>query len=256
MIKGLSSLYYRELRVMSRYLWATIIPLITSLFYLFLFGLGIGGMMGEEVPFNGGNVDYILFLAPGVIAMGIISIAQNAGWSLWNDRDRGMLEELLSSPVSRSAYIMVKILSTLTFSFIQVFLVLVIGLPILKGEFFAANIPLILLSTLLGGVCFCSLFIPFMSRVKSSNLLVAIVTLIYLPMMLCSSAFYPLEAEILPQWFIVVAYINPMTYTADILRAGLIGSLNQQIVLEILALFSFTIVLFAISVISLKRVRI
>jgi ABC-type multidrug transport system permease subunit len=75
-------------------------------------------------------------------------------------------------------------------------------------------------------------------------------------MMLCSSAFYPLEAEILPQWFIVVAYINPMTYTADILRAGLIGSLNQQIVLEILALFSFTIVLFAISVISLKRVRI
>jgi ABC-2 type transporter. len=109
--------------------------------------------------------------------MGIISIAQNAGWTLWNDRDRGMLEELLSCPVSRSAYIMAKILSTLTFSFVQVFLVLVIGLPILKGQFFATNIYLILLSTLLGGVCFCSLFIPFMLRIKSSNLLVAIVTL-------------------------------------------------------------------------------
>ncbi|VUT24405.1 MAG: ABC-2 type transporter [Candidatus Methanolliviera sp. GoM_oil] len=254
MIKGLSSLYYRELRLMSRNLWATFIPLITSLLYLFLFGLGIGGMMGEEISFNGENVDYILFLAPGVIAMGIISIAQNAGWTLWNDRDRGMLEELLSCPVSRSAYIMVKILSTLTFSFVQVFLVLVIGLPILKGQFFVTNIYLILLSTLLGGVCFCSLFIPFMSRIRSSNLLVAIVTLIFLPIMLCSSMFYPLESA--PYLFKIVAYLNPMTYTVDILRAGLIGSLNQEILLEILVLFIFTIALFAASVISLRKVRI
>jgi ABC-type multidrug transport system permease subunit len=38
--------------------------------------------------------------------------------------------------------------------------------------------------------------------------------------MLCSSAFYSLEAETVPGWFKTVAYLNPMTYTVDILRAG------------------------------------
>ena len=66
--------------------------------------------------------------------------------------------------------------------------------------------------------------------------------------------FYPLESA--PHLFKIVAYLNPMTYTVDILRAGLIGSLNQEILLEILVLFIFTIALFAASVISLKKVRI
>ena len=254
MTKGLASLYYRELRVMSRQSWATLTPLITSLFYLFLFGLGMRTLIGEEIFLEGESVDYVLFLAPGVIAMGIISIAQSSGWTLWNDRDWGMLEELLSCPVSSSAYILAKILCTLTLSLIQAFLVLLIGLPLIKGGIFVANIPLVLLSTLLGGVCFFSLFMPLMSRIRSTNLLVAVMTLIYLPMILCSSMFYPLEEA--PGWFRIVAHINPMTYTVDILRAGVIGVGDQQILWEILVLFIFSVSLFGVSVISLRKASI
>lgn len=254
MMRGLFRLYYRELRVMSRQSWATIIPLITSLSYLLLFGLGMRALIGDEVLYNGEPVDYVLFLAPGVIAMGVIAVAQNSAWTLWNDRNWGMLEELLSCPVSRSAYILAKVLSTLTFSLVQVFLVLVIGLPLLKGKFFGSNIPLILLSTLLGGVCFCSFFIPFMARIRSSSLIVAVTTLLYLPIMLCSTMFYLLDE--VPHWFKIVAYINPMTYTVDVMRAGVIGSGGQEILWKILVLVVFTIVLFAVSVISLKKVRI
>jgi ABC-type multidrug transport system permease subunit len=74
--------------------------------------------------------------------------------------------------------------------------------------------------------------------------------------MLCSSAFYSLEAETVPGWFKTVAYLNPMTYTVDILRAGIIGQVAyQEIVWEILVLLAFTAVLFGISLVSLKRVR-
>jgi ABC-2 type transport system permease protein len=256
MMQGLSGMYYRELHITFKIWWVGLIPVITSLFYLFLFGLGMRGMIGEEICWNGKSVDYVLFLAPGVIAMGIIYIAQSIDWTFRNERDWGMLEEILSWPVSRSVYILVKVLSTITLSLFQAFLVLVIGLPILEWEFFAANIPLILLSITLGSICFCFLFVPFMMIIKSSNLLIGITTIILFPLMLCSSAFYSLDAETVPGWFKTVAYLNPMTYTVDILRAGIIGQVAyQEIVWEILVLLAFTAVLFGISLVSLKRVR-
>ncbi len=256
MMQGLSGMYYRELHITFKIWWVGLIPVITSLFYLFLFGLGMRGMIGEEICWNGKSVDYVLFLAPGVIAMGIISIAQSIDWTFRNERDWGMLEEILSWPVSRSTYILVKVLSTITLSLFQALLVLVIGLPVLEWGFFAANIPLILLSITLGSICFCFLFIPFMMMIKSSNLLIGITTVILFPLMLCSSAFYSLEAEAIPGWFRSVAYLNPMTYTVDILRAGIIGQVAyQEIVWEILVLLAFTVALFGISLVSLKRVR-
>jgi len=236
--------------------WISLIPVVISLLYLFLFGLGMRGMIGEEIGWSDGSVDYVLFLAPGVIAMGTIYIAQSIGWTFRNERDWGMLEEILSWPVSRSVYILAKVLSTITLSLFQAFLVLIMGLPILEWGFFAANIPLILLSIILGSICFCFLFIPFMMMIKSSNLLIGITTIILLPIMLCSSAFYSLEAETIPGWFRSIAYLNPMTYTVDILRAGIIGQVAyQEIVWEILALLAFTAVLFSISLVSLKKVR-
>jgi ABC-2 type transport system permease protein len=148
------------------------------------------------------------------------------------------------------------VLSTITLSLVQALLVLVIGLPILKGEFFAANIPLIILSVILGSICFCFLFIPFMMMIKSTNFLVAVTGIILLPIMLCSSAFYSLEVETIPGWFRTVAYLNPMTYTVDILRVGIIGQVaGQGIIWEILVLLAFSAVLFGISLVSLKRVR-
>jgi ABC-2 type transport system permease protein len=236
--------------------WVGLIPVITSLFYLFLFGLGMRGMIGEKISWGDESIDYVLFFAAGVITMGIISIAQSIGWTFRNDRDWGMLEEILSWPVSRSAYILVRVLSTITLSLVQALLVLVIGLPILKGEFFAANIPLIILSVILGSICFCFLFIPFMMMIKSTNFLVAVTGIILLPIMLCSSAFYSLEVETIPGWFRTVAYLNPMTYTVDILRVGIIGQVaGQGIIWEILVLLAFSAVLFGISLVSLKRVR-
>jgi ABC-type polysaccharide/polyol phosphate export permease len=54
----------------------------------------------------------------------------------------------------------------------------------------------------------------------------------------------------------MIAYINPMTYMVDIARAGFIGLENQQIFLEILILCVFTLLFFAISIISLRRIRV
>jgi hypothetical protein len=94
--KGLYALYYRELHNM-RGAWFTIItPFVTSLLFLFLFGLSIGPLIGD-LEYRGGPVDYLLFFLPGVIGMGVVYSAMSPGGFL--DRINQLELLRISSPV-------------------------------------------------------------------------------------------------------------------------------------------------------------
>ncbi len=253
MMKGLRSLYYREMRIWSRTYWMIVLSLSTPILYILLFGLAMTGLI-QGIDYQGKEIDYLLFLLPGMIAMGIHGCGMNACWTLFMDRQMGTLEQILSSPVTRSAYGFGKILSVVTQSFIQVFLILVVGLPLVGKEISIANLPLLLFSAFLGGVCFCSFYMILASIIKTNDLLSTISTLIMMPMMFCSSMFYPLD--MIPSTLRYLAYANPMTYIANTLRAGLIGSLSKQVSIELLVLCAFSIALFSASVLSLRRIRI
>jgi len=199
-------------------------------------------------------MNYTLFLAPGIIGMGTASIAMSSGHVLFNERRFwGMYEAILTLPVSRSAYLLSKILWVMTLSMGQLLFILLLGIPLIEG-FYCANIFLVLLSILLGGICFCSLIMPVASLTKSAAAFYGITAFISLPIMLCSSAFYPLKA--MPFWVKAIAYLNSMTYMANIARAGFAGSGGSEIFFEILILCFFTAFFFAIGIISLKRIRV
>jgi ABC-2 type transport system permease protein len=131
---------------------------------------------------------------------------------------------------------------------------LVIGLPLAGREISIANLPLLLFSAFLGGVYFCSFYMILASATKSNDFLSMISTLIMMPMMFCSTMFYPLG--MIPSSLRYVAYANPMTYIADSLRAGLIGPLSDQALFELLVLCIFSVALFSASALSLRRMRI
>ena len=253
MMKGLPSLYYREMHIWSRTYWMIIISLSTPILYILLFGLAMTGLI-QQIEYQGKEIEYLLFLLPGMIAMGIHGCGMNTCWTLFMDRQMGTLEQILSSPVSRSAYGFGKVLSVVTQSFIQVLLILVVGLPLVGMGISVANLPLLLFSAFLGGVCFCSFYMILASTIKSNDLLSTISTLIMMPMMFCSSMFYPLD--MIPSSLQYVAYANPMTYIANSLRAGLIGTWTDQVSIELLVLCAFSIALFSISVLSLRRIKI
>jgi ABC-2 type transport system permease protein len=248
-------MYYRELHNLRRGWFATINATVIPLLYLFLFGLSIGKLMGD-IEYGGQPISYFLFLAPGVVGISIIFSAVNSGGMLSNDRYWGILERLLSWPISRTSYILARILVAITISTILLLLVLLVGIPLIEGELHCANPFLILLSTLLGVICFCSLITPFALFIKSMSEFYGLTGIMLLPIILCSSAFYPLEA--MPSWLRTIAYINPMTYMVDVLRAGFHPIMEPAIPLEIeiLILCVFTSFFFVISIISLRRVRI
>ena len=95
---------------------------------LFLFALGFGfGPVYQKA--GGGN--YLQFLAPGVISMGILFIGVFSGIEIIWDRQFGFLKETLVAPVSRLQIVLGRILGGATVAMIQGMIVL--GICLLAG---------------------------------------------------------------------------------------------------------------------------
>jgi ABC-2 type transport system permease protein len=74
----------------------------------------------------------------------------------------------------------------------------------------------------------------------------------YIVLMLLSSLFYPLDG--LPAWFRAAAFVNPMTWQADILRFTLFGAGSPSAFLLQLAAFAvFTVVSLSLAVRAIDR---
>ena len=85
--------------------------------YLLVFGVGINASLG----FTTGDlsVDYNAFFLAGVLAMASFGIASNTSWSFFMDRDNGIFYEMLTYPMSRSQYLLGKVLFNVLVAVLQ-----------------------------------------------------------------------------------------------------------------------------------------
>ena len=253
MFKGLSVMYYRELHNLRKAWFATISATVMPILYLFLFGLSIGGLMGD-IEYGDQYLSYFLFFAPGAVGVGIIFSGVNSAGMLSNDRYSKILERILSWPISRTSYFLARILVAMTISISLLLFVLLLGIPLVEGKLYCGNIFLVLLSALLGIICFSSMFMALLSLIPPPN---DAVVLTFLPpmIMLCSSMFYSLANA--PSWLRTMAYMNPATYMTDVMRAGIIGvPFDHQMLMNILILFIFASAFFIIGILSVRRIRV
>src|SRR5260221_7499431 len=91
--------------------------------FLFAFGFGFGPIFQRA---GGGN--YINFLAPGVIAQGILFTAIFSGIELIWDRQFGFLKETLVAPVSRFEIMLGRTLGGATIATIQGIIVAILAI--------------------------------------------------------------------------------------------------------------------------------
>ena len=102
------AIYVVLLRELKRYWRAkarVISSVAQSIFFLAIFGLGLGNFVGEF-----GNVNYLSYMAPGVIGMGLLFGSVFSGVSIIFDRQFGFMKEMMVAPVSRTSIIIGKIL--------------------------------------------------------------------------------------------------------------------------------------------------
>ncbi|MCW2555137.1 MAG: multidrug transporter permease [Mycobacterium sp.] len=170
-----------------------------------------------------GDVPYLAFLAPGIIAQSALFISIFYGIQIVWDRDAGILAKLMVTPAPASALITGKAFAAGVRSVAQVVGVMVIAY--LMGIHLTAN-PLRIIAAMgvvvLGSAFFACLSMTLAGLVRNRDRLMGIGQAITMPLFFASNALYPVD--LMPQWLRWLSAINPLSYEVNALRALLLGT--------------------------------
>ncbi|HZN70074.1 MAG TPA: ABC transporter permease [Micromonosporaceae bacterium] len=170
-----------------------------------------------------GDVPYLDFLAPGVIAQSALFISIFYGIQVIWDRDAGILAKLMVTPTPRAALVAGKAFAAGMRALVQA--VVVIVLAALLGVALTID-PVRLLGVaavvLLGAAFFCCLSIVIAGLVLSRDRMMGIGQAIMMPLFFASNALYPVA--LMPGWLQAINHVNPLSYQVEALRGLLIGT--------------------------------
>lgn len=168
-----------------------------------------------------GDLPYIDFLAPGVLAQSALFISIFYGIQIIWERDAGVLAKLLVTPTPREALIAGKAFAAGIRAFSQVIIVLV--LSAILGVALTTN-PLRLaaaaIAVWLAAAFFSCLSMSIAGIVLKRERLMGIGQAIMMPLFFASNALYPVS--LMPGWLRAVSHVNPLSYEVDALRGLLL----------------------------------
>ncbi len=169
-----------------------------------------------------GDVPYLDFMAPGILAQSVLFIAIFSGIAIIWERDLGIVHKFLASPTPRTALVLGKALSAGVRALTQATFIYLLAL--LLGVNLNLH-PLALLGVLtaviLGAILFSTFSLIIACLVKTRERFMGIGQVLTMPLFFASNAIYPVD--IMPGWLKVLARINPLSYEVDMLRALMIG---------------------------------
>jgi ABC-2 type transport system permease protein len=202
-----------------------------------------------------GSLEYMDFMAPGILAQSVLFVAIFYGIAIIWERDLGIVHKFLVSPTPRSALVLGKALSAGVRGLSQA--IIIYALSLLLGVHLNWN-PAALLGIVvfvfLGSALFSTFSLIVACIVKTRERFMGIGQILTMPLFFASNAIYPIA--IMPSWLKVFARINPLTYEVDGLR-GLMLSQSASaygIVFDIGALVAGTALLVAVGAALYRRV--
>jgi ABC-2 type transport system permease protein len=171
-----------------------------------------------------GELRYIDFMAPGILAQSVLFIAIFYGIAIIWERDLGIVHKLLATPTPRAALVLGKAISAGLRGLSQAVIVYALALLLrVRVRWSPLALLMVLAAVLLGAALFSTLSLLIAAVVKTRERFMGIGQVLTMPLFFASNAIYPLE--IMPRWLQLVARINPLTYEVDALRAAmLVGS--------------------------------
>jgi len=221
------------LREVKRYLRSRpqiIASLAQPLLYLLVLGYGLNRYV--QIP---GTADYVQFVVPGVICMGILFTSIFSGIGLLWDRQFGFLKETLVAPVPRLQIMAGRTLGGATIAVIQGTLVLVVCVLLLGFRPVSlAGIPQALLFMALIAIVFVALGTAIGSTLRDMQGFQMIMNFLIMPIFFLSGALFPLANQGMP--LAVATRVDPLSYGVDGVRGALIGLAQIGIALDVVVL--------------------
>ena len=181
-----------------------------------------GGVFSRIRAIPTGNVSYLAFLAPGILAQSVLFAAIFYGVAVVWERDLGIVHKLLVSPAPRVSLVFGKAVSSGFRGVVQaVVIYLTAELMGVDVRWSLPSIVAVLFAVMLGSAIFSTFSLIIACLVKSRERFMGIGQLMTMPLFFASNAIYPIA--IMPAWLKAIAVVNPLTYLVDTLRGSMIG---------------------------------
>ena len=226
---GFKSLWFKECnRFMAVWQQTLLSPLVSSLLFLSVLSLALGNNKGDVLGYS-----FISFLAPGLIAMSILTQSfSHSVSSLMIGKIQGNIVDMLYAPLSALEVSMAIILAALTRSFLIA--IISIGVFSLIVEIPINNILFIFIFGFLSAFILGSLgFIAGLWAEKFDHT-ATVTNFIITPLSFLSGVFYSIDN--LPKIFQTISHINPFFYMIDGFRYGFLGRSDGSITIGLIYL--------------------
>ena len=191
---------------------------IQPMLWLLLFGQ----VMAKVRGITSGNLNYIDYLAAGILSQSVLFAAIFFGISAIWEKDLGILHRMLVSPAPRSAIVLGKAMAAGIRGVVQGIIVYI--LATIAGANVTLN-PVHILGVMvfiaLGSALFSTLSLIIACFVKTRERFMGIGQVLTMPLFFASNAIYPIA--LMPKWMQVISHVNPLTYQVDGLRALMIS---------------------------------
>jgi ABC-2 type transport system permease protein len=189
-----------------------------------------------------GNLRYIDFLAPGILAQSVLFVAIFYGIAIILDRELGLIHKFMVSPTPRTALVMGKALSAGIRGLSQAVIIYILALLLgVELNFHPLALVGVMITVLLGAIIFSTFSLIIACLVRTRERFMGIGQLMTMPLFFASNAIYPIA--MMPTWLQVISRINPLTYEVDALRALMLnnGISTYGITQDLTILFLITI---------------
>jgi ABC-2 type transport system permease protein len=205
--------------------------------------LVFGQVLARSRAIPTGNLPYLDYLAPGVLAQSAQFIAIFYGLAVIWERDLGLVHKLLVTPSSRGSLVLGKALAGGVRALFQALIVYIaafaVGVSLRLDPLSIAQVALVVI---LGSSLFATFSLVIACSVRSRERFMGIGQILTMPLFFASSAVYPVS--LMPEWLQLVAAVNPLTYMVDALRQLMVHGVGADpIGLDIAILGGTTVVL-------------
>jgi ABC-2 type transport system permease protein len=243
-------LWLRQLKRYSRSRTRMIGALGQPILFLAALGFGFGPTFARA-----GSGNYVQFLAPGVVAMGILSMAVFSGIEIIFDRQFGFLKETLVAPVSRFTIVFGRTLGGATVAIIQGSIVFLVCL----AAGFRPEEPLLLMPLALAFMALIAVLCTAVGTAIGSVLqdmqgFQLITNFLVLPLFFFSGALFSVAGLPGPVWLAV--RLNPLSYGVDGLRGAFGGDFVFGAITDLAVLGGLSAILLAVAAYLFSKIEV
>jgi len=225
-------------------------PLSEPILYVFAFGYGLGSLI-HEVRYEGRDITYLRFMAPGIVAVAIMfwSYFETTYSSFVRMYYQRTFDAILATPLLVEDVILGELLwgatKALIASTIMLGVLTALGLVAWPSGLWVIPIAAV------AGAMFSAVGLIITSITKNISSFNVPMFLLIIPMFTFSGTFFPVS--ILPKWATVLAWFLPLTHVSYLVRASVLGSWRGPLLGSTLYVLVFAVVLSGVALRLMKR---